>query len=117
VKRKFMAALTPPLAVCHYGCASCCAAPIGVFWVTGIISIIYGFMGGPANLEQISWMTVLLGFGLWVIAAVWAENTLKGVETDQEDPNCKSKKASNVCRIVKPRLDESDPLEEIKKIQ
>ena len=117
MKRKLMAVTSPPLAVCHYGCAGCCAAPIGVFWITGMISIIYGFMGGPANLDGISWMTVLLGFGLWLIAAVWAENTIRGVEEDQEDPNCKSKKASNVCRIVKPRLDESDPLDEVKKFQ
>lgn len=112
-----MAALTPPLAVCRYGCAGCCAAPIGVFWITGIIGMIYGFMGGPANLEQISWTTVLLGLGLWVISAVWAENTIKGVEADQQDPNCKNKKANSFCRIVKPRLDESDPLDEVKKFQ
>jgi len=112
-----MAALSPPLAVCHYGCAGCCAAPIGVFWVTGIISIVYGIMGGPANLEQISWMTVFLGLVLWIIAAIWAENTLKGVEADQEDPNCKSNMAGNICRIVKPRLDEADPMDEIKKFQ
>ena len=117
MKRKLMATVTPPMAVCHYGCAGCCAAPIGVFWITGIISIIYGFMGGPANLAGVSWMTVLLGFVLWLIAAIWAENTIKSVEVDQEDPNCKTKKASNLCRIVKPRLDEADPLDEIKKFQ
>jgi len=116
VKRKLMAALAPPLAVCQYGCAGCCAAPIGVFWVTGIIGIIYGFMGGPTGLEQISWTTSLLGLGLWIIAAVWAETTIRGVEADQEDPNCKTKNSS-ICRIVKPALDEADPLDEVKKIQ
>lgn len=117
MKRKLMAALTPPLAVCHYGRAGCCAAPIAVFWLTGIIGIVYGFMGGPANLAHISWATVLLGLVLWLIAAVWAENTIQGVEIDQADPDNKDKAAGNVCEIVKPRLDESDPLDEIKKFQ
>lgn len=117
MRRKLTAALAPPLAVCQYGCAGCCAAPIGVFWITGIVSIIYGFLGGPAQLAEISWTTVLLGLGLWVIAAVWAENTIRGVEADESDPSCKSKTDSSLCRIVRPRLDESDPLDEIKKFQ
>ena len=111
-----MTTLAPPLAVCQYGCASCCAAPIGVFWITGIIGIIYGFMGGPAELAQISWSTLLLGVGLWLIASVWAENTIRGVEIDQTDPSCNTHK-STFCRVVKPKLDEADPMDEIKKFQ
>lgn len=114
MKRKTLAILSPPLAVCRYGCASCCAAPIGVFWLTGIIGIIYGYLGGPAGLDTISWVTMGLGAGLWALAAIWAENTIRGVEADQQDPKCKTN-ASTICRIVKPRLDESDPLDEIKK--
>ena len=114
MKRKLMATLVPPLAVCHYGCASCCAAPIGVFWITGIIGIIYGLLGGPAELAHVSWPTLLLGIGLWVIAAVWAENTIRGVEVDQTDPACTTR-TSTFCGVVKPKLDESDPLEETKK--
>ena len=117
MKRKLMAVTSPPLAVCHYGCAGCCAAPIGVFWITGIISIVYGFMGGPTNLAGTSWVTVLLGLSLWAIAAIWAETTIKGVEDDNQDPRCQNKKSSNVCRIVRPGIDESDPLEEVKKFQ
>lgn len=74
-------------------------------------------MGGPANIDGISWMTVLLGLGLWLIAAVWAENTIKGVEADEEDPRCQNNKTSNICRIVSPKLDDSDPLDEVKKFQ
>jgi len=117
MKRTIMAALAPPLAVCQYACAGCCAAPIGVFWITGIVSIIYGFMGGPANLDHTSWMTVLLGFGLWIIAAVWAENTIRPVNTDQENTNCEQGNSKNLCRIIKPRIDDSNPLDEIKKFQ
>lgn len=116
MKRKTLAILTPPLAVCQYGCASCCAAPIGVFWVTGIIGIAYGYLGGPAGLDTISWVTMGLGAALWAIAAVWAENTIQGVEADREDPKCKST-SSTVCRIVRPQIDESDPLDEVKKFQ
>ena len=116
MQRKLMAVFTPPLAVCKYGCASCCAAPIGVFWVTGMVSIVYGVLGGPAGLNGISWITVGLGLALWVLAVVWAENTIQGVEADQADPKCQSN-ASTVCRIVRPRLDETDPLDEIKKFR
>ena len=31
MKRKLLAILAPPVAVCRYGCAACCEAPIGVF--------------------------------------------------------------------------------------
>ena len=114
MKRKLMATLVPPLAVCRYGCASCCAAPIGVFWVTGIVGIVYGLLGGPAELDHISWPTLSLGIALWLIAAVWAENTIRGVEADQTDPAC-SDHTSSFCRVVRPKLDESDPLDETKK--
>ena len=116
MKRKLTAITSPPLAVCQYGCAGCCAAPIAVFWLSGIVSIVYSFFGGPAGVEGFSWPTFGLGVALWAIAATWAENTIKGVEADASDPKCEGK-ASNVCRIVRPRIDESDPLEEIKKFQ
>ena len=70
MQRTTLSILIPPLAVCRYGCAGCCAAPIGVFWLAGITSIIYGYYGGPAALETVSWTTVLLGVGLWAIASV-----------------------------------------------
>ena len=112
MKRKLQAVVTPPVAVCRYGCAGCCAAPIGVFWLAGLTSIIYAFFGGPAEVEGISWGTFSLGVVLWSIAAVWAENTIKGVKADE----CENK-ISNVCRMVRPKIDESDPLEEVKKYQ
>ena len=51
MQRTTLSILIPPLAVCRYGCAGCCAAPIGVFWLAGITSIVYGYLGGPAGLE------------------------------------------------------------------
>ena len=112
MKRRILAIFAPPVAVCHYGCAGCCAAPIGVFWIAGIISIIYAFFGGPVPGESFSIGTFLLGAILWTIATVWAELTIKGVEDDE----CQTR-ASTLCRVVKPILDESDPMDEVKKFQ
>lgn len=112
MKRRIMAIFSPPVAVCRYGCAGCCAAPIGVFWLAGVISIIYSFFGGPTPGNEFSIGTFLLGAALWVIAIVWAEVTIKGVEDDE----CASR-SSTICRVVKTRIDESDPLDEVKKFQ
>lgn len=110
MQRTTFSILVPPLAVCRYGCAGCCAAPIAVFWLAGIVSIIYGFLGGPASLETVSWTTVALGVGLWLIATVWARMAIRGVTDDK----CQ-RKSSSICRIVMPSDDEHDPLEDIKK--
>lgn len=107
--RRILTVLTPPLAVCRYGCARCCAAPIGVFWLSGIGAIIYGFMGGPANLSTVSWTTVLLGIGLWIIATVWAGTVIKTVD----DPSC-GQKRSPLCQVIGPQDDDS-PLDNVKK--
>jgi len=114
VKRSILALAVPPIAVCRYGCAGCCAAPIGVFWLAGIISIIYAFFGGPTGETGISLGTLALGLVLWIIAAVWAENVIKGVAEDEKDTQCENN-VSNVCRLVQPKIDDSDPLEEVKK--
>jgi hypothetical protein len=110
MQRTTLAILVPPLAVCRYGCAGCCAAPIGVFWLAGISSIIYGYRGGPAGLDTISWTTVLLGVGLWLIASVWAIMAIRGVKDDE----CQRKRSS-VCRMVAPGQHDSNPLDDIKK--
>lgn len=108
--RTALSILIPPLAVCRYGCAGCCAAPIGVFWLAGIVSIIYGYLGGPTGLDTVSWVTILLGVVLWAIATVWAIMAIRGVKDDE----CQRKR-STVCRMVTPREDEADPLDDIKK--
>ena len=113
MKRRFLALISPPVAVCQYGCASCCAAPIGVFWIAGLVSLIYSFFGGPTGAEGFSSGTFLLGAILWGIASTWAELTINGIEADDK---C-DQDSSSLCRIVKPRLDDNDPLDEIKKFQ
>lgn len=69
VKRRLLALIAPPVAVCRYGCAGCCAAPIGVFWIAGMVSIVYAFFGGPAEVEGFSSGTFLLGAILWLSPA------------------------------------------------
>lgn len=114
MKRTLLTLLVPPVAVCRYGCAGCCAAPIGVMWIAAIVSIIYGFAGGPAGKDMISWATVGLGILLWVIAVVWAITVVRGVDEDKADPKCQ-KKRSTVCNIVKSD-DDNDPVSDIKKL-
>ena len=113
MNRRFLALIAPPVAVCKYGCAGCCAAPIGVFWVAGLSSIVYAFFGGPAQVEGFSSATFLLGAILWGIATTWSELTINGIEADDQ---C-DQKTSSLCRAVKPKLDDVDPLDEIKKFQ
>lgn len=102
--------LTPPVAVCRYGCAGCCAAPIAVFWLTGIVGIVYGLIGGYAKLMGPSWDTVSLGVALWGIASVWAGITIRSAD----DEKCAGQK-NKLCRPVAPPSDESDPFEEVRK--
>ena len=91
MQRKILALFTPPIAVCRYGCASCCVAPIFVFWLASIGSVIYAFFGGPSGMEGFSWGTFALGIILWAIAVSWAETVIKGVADDLETPKCSGK--------------------------
>lgn len=113
MKRIFLSLIVPPVSVCRYGCAGCCAAPISVFWLAGIASLIYGYFGGPLNLESISWNTIGLGALLWAIAAIWAMITVMNIGNEQ----CEQKKSRTICGKIDSRLDESDPLDEIRKVQ
>jgi hypothetical protein len=45
MKRTVLALVAPPAAVARYGCVSCTAAPIGVFWLSSLSSIAYGLAG------------------------------------------------------------------------
>jgi len=110
MKRALLTFLTPPFAVCRYGCAGCCAAPIAVFWLAGIVAIGYGVVGGPTNLMGPSWNTVLLGLGLWGIAAVWAAVTIRAAD----DKSCDGR-SNPLCHKILPADDEQDPFEEVRK--
>lgn len=109
MSRRLIAWLAPPAAVIGHGCAACTAGPIGVFWLTGIFSIVYGLLGGRlGNLEGSEWLLVGLGIVLWSIAAVWARLTLHGVAEDYHPA-----RQGSLQRRVIPRLDETDPFQQL----
>jgi hypothetical protein len=115
--RVTMSLLAPPLAVCRYGCASCCAAPIGVFWVAGLASLVYGGLGGPLRSGSVAWSVVGLGILLWIVASAWALLTVQSVSDAGERDRRRARQG--ICRVVSGSSacepDESDPLEEVRR--
>ncbi|MCB1817751.1 MAG: hypothetical protein H6960_08025 [Chromatiaceae bacterium] len=110
--RSYMtSALFPPVGACRYGCGTNCAAPVTVFWLFGVVSVIYGLLGGPTGEPGISWYTVGLGFGMWGIAAVWTMLTIQGVEADR----CHGMWSPRDHHVA-PDEAEADPFDEIKKV-
>jgi hypothetical protein len=73
-------------------------------------SLVYGYLGGPLELAGISWYTVSLGGLLWAIASVWALITVHNVNSEL----CQSK-SNPLCAKISTKLDESDPLDEVRK--
>ena len=109
MNRNTIAWLVPPAAVARYGCATCTAGPIGVFWLTSIVSIVYGLMGGAlGGWEGSQAFLIGLGIVMWLIAAVWARLVIHGVDEDLSGSG-----QGSLHRRVIPRLDEADPFKEI----
>lgn len=109
MNRKTIAWLLPPAAVIRYGCATCTTGPIGVFWLTSIVSIVYGLIGSTlGGWEGSQAFLVGLGIVMWLIAAVWARLVIHGVDEDLS-----GSQQSSLYRRVIPRLDETDPLKVI----
>ncbi|OOG22282.1 hypothetical protein B1C78_15400 [Thioalkalivibrio denitrificans] len=113
--RATLSLLAPPLAVARYGCASHCAAPIGVFWIAGIASLVYGGLGGPLRSGSVAWTVVGLGVVLLITACAWALLTVQGVSDD----HLKERRTRRNTRGIVPQppadTDESDPLEEVRR--
>ena len=85
MKRILTAILMPPVGACRYGCGSACAAPVTVFWLFGLVSVVYGLLGGPMGEPGISWRTIGLGLAMWAISSVW---TLLSARR-KGGPNCR----------------------------
>ncbi len=111
MKKLMLSILVPPASACRFGCGNSCAAPISVFWIAGVVGIVFGLLGGPLGLDGVSWNTLLLGVGLWGISAVWAVLTLGNVDADRQ---CSA--LSPLRRKVAASEHEQDPFEEIQKI-
>ena len=79
MKKYLTLMLMPPVGAFRYGCGTSCAAPVTVFWLFGLISIIFGLFGGLTGEPGISWKTILLGSGSWAISVVWTMLTMRGV--------------------------------------
>lgn len=102
MKRTLLAFLAPPAAVIRHGCVACTAAPIGVFWLSALASLVHGLSRGAVG-------ATVLGVALWVIAAAWARLVLRAVESDtlqRED--------STQAKLAVPQLDEADPLAQLR---
>jgi hypothetical protein len=110
LKSYLTSALMPPVGACRYGCGTNCAAPVTVFWLFGVVSVVYGLFGGPTGATGISWSTIALGFAMWAIAAVWTMLTIQGVEEDRCHGSWSTRD-----HHVEPDETEKDPFEEIKK--
>ena len=110
MKGYITSALMPPIGACRYGCGANCAASVSVFWLFGVISVVYGFLGGPTNEPGVSWLTLGLGMAMWGVAAMWTLLTMQGVEADRCHDLWSPKD-----RHVQARADEADPFEEIKR--
>jgi hypothetical protein len=79
--------LMPPVGAIQYGCGTSCGAPVTVFWLFGLISIVFGLFGGPTGEPGISWKTILLGLATWAISAAWTLLTLHGADAEQRHGN------------------------------
>ncbi|HHJ14737.1 MAG TPA: hypothetical protein ENJ79_10260 [Gammaproteobacteria bacterium] len=110
MKRALLILLLPPYAACRFGCAGCCAAPIGVFWLASLTSVGYGLMGGPTNLMGPSLNTLLLGLVMWGISVVWAAITVRSANEER----CANRGRKSLCNNILPG-DESDPFDEVRK--
>lgn len=111
MKKYWVAAMMPPIGACRYGCGTSCAPPISVFWLFGVISLVYGLLGGPTESEGVNWATVGLGLAMWGIAAIWTLLTLRGVEHDR----CHDMWSPRDHQVSADHLDDDDPLEQVRK--
>lgn len=105
MQRTALALLAPPMAVFHFGAAGPTAAPIAVFWLTGMVSLAYGIDGGVRHLSGLSFPEIALGVTLWLIASGWARLVIRGVEHDIVHDN-----DSTHDHQIEPDADEPDPV-------
>ena len=113
--RHILGVAIPPIAICRYGCAGCCALPITIFWVGGVAALIYFFFYAQ---PEHSWLyngSLLLGLGMIALSIVWTEMTItRVIRTGCNKP--KSTKKS-FCGGLAGGIEEEeiDPLEEVRR--
>lgn len=111
MNKYLMTALLPPMSACRFTCGTSCAAPVTVLWLFSVVSIGFGFLGGPSNEPDISWSTIAMGMGTWAISAGW---TVWAMNSD----NATHCQAPWQPREASPASDRSEPdtLEQAKKV-
>jgi hypothetical protein len=110
MKTNWLSFIAPPLAVYKKGSVAMCTGPIAVFWVTGIVSLLYGLEGGPLADGEISWPLLGLGALLWLIAAFWASLVIAGIEEDSRGSRDSTRNTQ-----VDPDRYTADPMDELPK--
>ncbi len=78
--------LAPPVVASEYTCGTSCFAPVAILWLASCVSILFGFLGGPMGNPGISWTTIAVGIGLWLISGFWTWYVTRNQES------CKPKK-------------------------
>jgi hypothetical protein len=109
MNRTLLALLAPPAAVARFGCATCTAAPIGVFWLAGLVSIGYGLAGGAPHALLSAGGLIVVGVLLWLIATAWARLVIRGVESD-----LLQHEGSSRATQIPPKPDDPDPFSQIR---
>ncbi|MGV6859261.1 MAG: hypothetical protein ACWA5X_09820 [bacterium] len=111
--RNISSILVPPMAVCRYGCAGCCAAPIATVWIAGIVLLGFHFFGSPHLNELVEIGSLFFGIAAIATSIMWARLTLAQVDRD----GCKeTNKRSSLCKIIPPSYD-NDPLEDVERMK
>ena len=113
--RATLSLLAPPLAVARYGCAGRCAGPIGMVWMAGIASLVYGGLGGPLRSGSVAWTVVGLGVVLLMTACAWALLTVQGVSDDHQKERRARCNTRGIVSQPPAGPDDSDPLEEVRR--
>jgi hypothetical protein len=85
VRKYLTSALLPPLGAIRYGCGANCAAPVTVFWLFGLVSVVFGFFGGPTGVDGVSWATIGLGLAMWAISVGWTLLTMRAAGVEKVD--------------------------------
>lgn len=118
--KSILTATFPPVAVCRYGCVSCCTLPIAAFWIGGLLLLGYYIFGGHDTVnELIRYGSLVTGLTMLMIAVLWAQSTIARVKQGQGS----SGDRGTLCRPI-PRASQKrpsvttaddDPLAEVEK--
>ena len=109
MQNRNLAWIAPPIAIARAGgVALPCTAPVGLFWIGGIGTLVAGAA------TPYAWLAGL-GLILWVLAGIWSRETVAAIREDRLElrHGCRDGD-STLCRQVPPDAYESDPLDQLR---